>query len=125
MVFGQKFVFALIINISSIEFSSMCADPLHSNSSGIIIGLRAIFKGRVQGVGFRYRTSRIARRYPLSGFVQNLPDGTVELVVQAVDKSVLEEFFDEMMLAFAVNVTDVSIQDVVPDPACLDFSIKR
>ncbi len=103
----------------------MCADPLHSNSSGIIIGLRAIFKGRVQGVGFRYRTSRIARRYPLSGFVQNLPDGTVELVVQAVDKSVLEEFFDEMMLAFAVNVTDVSIQDVVPDPACLDFSIKR
>ena len=41
---------------------------------------RIIFHGRVQGVGFRYTTHRIARGFPVTGFVRNLTDGTVELV---------------------------------------------
>ncbi len=40
------------------------------------------FSGRVQGVGFRYTTRAIAARLPVTGFVRNLPDGTVELVVE-------------------------------------------
>lgn len=79
----------------------------------------------MQGVGFRYRTSRIARKYPISGFVKNLPGGTVELVAQANGKAVLDEFFDEMMLVFATNVTNVSIQDMPPDTTRLNFSIER
>ncbi len=44
---------------------------------------RVLFAGRVQGVGFRYRTLEIARRHPqITGFVRNLPDGRVELVVE-------------------------------------------
>lgn len=103
----------------------MCTDSLHPDSSTAIICLHAIFAGRVQGVGFRYRTSRIARKYPISGFVKNLPDGTVELMAQANDKTILDEFFDEMMLAFATNVTNVSIQDMVPDLTRLKFLIER
>ncbi len=41
-----------------------------------------IFKGQVQGVGFRYTTNRLAKRYAIMGWVRNLPDGTVELVMQ-------------------------------------------
>ncbi|MGQ0633729.1 MAG: acylphosphatase [Planctomycetaceae bacterium] len=41
---------------------------------------RIVFSGRVQGVGFRFTTRSLARRYPVTGFVRNLPDGTVELV---------------------------------------------
>lgn len=41
---------------------------------------RIIYSGRVQGVGFRMTARRIAGRYQVSGFVRNLPDGTVELV---------------------------------------------
>jgi len=103
----------------------MCADSLHSDSSAEMVCLHAIFQGSVQGVGFRYRTSRLARQHPISGFVKNLPDGTVELMVQASDKSILYEFFDEMMLTFATNVTDVSIHEAAPDPTCLNFSIER
>ena len=33
--------------------------------------------GRVQGVGFRFETKRMARVYGLKGFVKNLPDGSV------------------------------------------------
>lgn len=41
-----------------------------------------IFRGRVQGVGFRYTAHRIARGYAVTGYVRNLPDGTVEMLVQ-------------------------------------------
>lgn len=40
------------------------------------------FAGHVQGVGFRWTTKRIARGYDVSGYVKNLPDGRVELVVE-------------------------------------------
>ena len=43
--------------------------------------LRIIYSGRVQGVGFRYTTRNISGRYDVSGYVKNLPDGTVEVVV--------------------------------------------
>ncbi len=49
------------------------------------------FSGRVQGVGFRYTTRAIAARYPLSGFVQNLSDGRVLLVVEGTAQ-VIEPF---------------------------------
>ena len=38
---------------------------------------RIIFKGLVQGVGFRYETWTIAQKLELAGFVKNLPDGSV------------------------------------------------
>ena len=41
-----------------------------------------IFRGRVQGVGFRYQAMYAARDFGLTGWVANLPDGTVEMEVQ-------------------------------------------
>jgi acylphosphatase len=35
-------------------------------------------RGRVQGVFFRLETQRAAGRFGVSGWVRNLPDGTVE-----------------------------------------------
>jgi acylphosphatase len=36
----------------------------------------------VQGVGFRYFTRRTAQALDLAGWVKNLPDGTVEAVIE-------------------------------------------
>ena len=41
-----------------------------------------IVTGRVQGVGFRYFTYSIANKYGLRGWVRNLSDGSVEVMVQ-------------------------------------------
>lgn len=43
-------------------------------------GLRAVVRGRVQGVGFRMFVVREAHRLGLAGFTRNLPDGTVEVL---------------------------------------------
>ena len=40
------------------------------------------YSGDVQGVGFRYTAVTIARGYNVSGYVQNLSDGRVRLVVE-------------------------------------------
>jgi acylphosphatase len=39
-------------------------------------------RGMVQGVGFRYFTHRTARSLDLTGWVKNLPDGTVAAVFE-------------------------------------------
>jgi acylphosphatase len=42
----------------------------------------AHFAGRVQGVGFRYTCQHLASGRDVRGYVRNLPDGRVELVVE-------------------------------------------
>jgi acylphosphatase len=40
------------------------------------------YAGNVQGVGFRYTVRSIARQFAVSGYVKNLSDGRVELVLE-------------------------------------------
>jgi acylphosphatase len=57
------------------------------------------FSGRVQGVGFRYTARDIAARYDVSGFVKNLADGRVLLVVEGLPATVdqfIRAIHDEM-----------------------------
>lgn len=51
---------------------------------------RAIISGRVQMVMFRDFSTRKARKVGVRGFVQNLPDGTVEVVAQG-ERAALEK----------------------------------
>ena len=46
------------------------------------------FSGRVQGVGFRFQACRLARSLGLTGYVQNLWDGRVELEAQGEESQV-------------------------------------
>jgi len=54
------------------------------------VGHRFLVHGVVQGVGFRWFVAQHAHRLRLTGWVQNLADGTVE-VVAAGDRAALEE----------------------------------
>jgi acylphosphatase len=46
------------------------------------------YTGRVQGVGFRYTAREIACGYEVTGYVRNLHDGRVELVVEGSEEEV-------------------------------------
>lgn len=43
---------------------------------------RIVVSGRVQGVGYRYYTQRAATSLGINGYVRNLPQGGVEVIVQ-------------------------------------------
>lgn len=47
-----------------------------------------IISGRVQGVFYRAAVRDVSRNYNVSGFVRNLPDGTVEVVAEGPDDEV-------------------------------------
>ena len=54
------------------------------------------YTGRVQGVGFRYATKRLAMGFDVTGWVRNLPDGRAELQVEAREVAELEAFLHEL-----------------------------
>jgi len=51
---------------------------------------RVIVRGIVQGVGFRYWTERRAQALGLNGWVRNLPDGSVEVLLEGEETIVGE-----------------------------------
>jgi acylphosphatase len=52
-------------------------------------------RGRVQGVGFRFFTRRLAEKFDLCGWVRNAGDGCVELEVEG-EPDALESFIDRL-----------------------------
>ena len=75
------------------------------------------FSGRVQGVGFRYTVKNVALQYNVHGFVKNLPDGRVELVMEGPDPDMEQLVHDvnQRMNGFIKHV------DQVEDPATGEF----
>ncbi len=49
---------------------------------------RIRFTGRVQGVGFRYQATRLARALGLTGWVRNEDDGSVLMEVQGTETGI-------------------------------------
>lgn len=52
--------------------------------------LRLIATGRVQGIFYRSNTKKHADHLGLTGFVKNLPDGTVEIVAEGSEEKLKE-----------------------------------
>ncbi len=50
--------------------------------------VHVLITGRVQGVGYRYHTQRLAVQLGLSGWVRNLPNGQVEAVFEGEQEAI-------------------------------------
>ncbi len=81
-----------------------------------------VFTGHVQGVGFRYTAQGIARQYPVSGYVRNEPDGTVEMLVQGAEADI-DNFVQDVQREFEGFIRDTRIEPVVYTPRYTDFRI--
>lgn len=80
------------------------------------------FSGRVQGVGFRFTSQRIAFRYGLTGFVRNLPDGNVEMLAQGPAED-LSDALRDLSETFKAGLQDTKIESVTANPKYTDFRI--
>lgn len=85
---------------------------------------RVLFSGRVQGVGFRWTTQNLAKAHPVTGYVRNLSDGRVELLVQGMEQDT-ESLLEDIQSHFADNISSVEKTDVDEPAEFADFSIRR
>lgn len=83
-----------------------------------MIRKRVVFKGAVQGVGFRYTTAHLARGYNVTGYVRNLSDGRVELVVEGLVKEI-EAFVHEIRQTMIDYIREADVRD---EPANGEFA---
>lgn len=82
------------------------------------------YQGNVQGVGFRYTTDRIARRYAVTGYVRNLADGRVEVVAEGWSEE-LDRFLDDIGQALSRHIERRHVQTVPARDEFPDFSIRQ
>jgi len=78
--------------------------------------VRAVVRGRVQGVWYRAHTEKRARELGVVGYVRNLPDGSVEIVAEGRPSLVdsLLEWTWEGSPHCNVTAVEVEEQAVVP-----------
>jgi acylphosphatase len=55
-----------------------------------MIRAHLIIKGYVQGVGYRATTSRKASQLKIKGWIKNLPNGSVEAIIEGDEEAVNE-----------------------------------
>ena len=83
------------------------------------------FSGRVQGVGFRYTAQHLARGYPsLKGYVRNLPDGRVEMVVEGDDND-MEALVDSLKRHMDRKIERIDLSKSKAAGDFPDFSIRH
>jgi|FrelakmetLWP11LW_1041352.scaffolds.fasta_scaffold16620_2 acylphosphatase len=86
------------------------------------IAKRLIFRGHVQGVGLRYTTCRIALQYPITGTVRNLPDGSVEAIMQGAEADILA-CLAEIQQYFRSYIRDINASPMVVNPDLKSFEV--
>jgi acylphosphatase len=68
------------------------------------------YTGRVQGVGFRYTAASIARRHSVRGWVSNLDDGRVQMLIEGAVKDV-EKCLQAIRQYWGEKIVDEHIED--------------
>ena len=82
------------------------------------------FSGHVQGVGFRYTTQDIARRFDVRGYVRNLSDGNVELVVEGTPDEIAR-FIAAIHERMGSFIRDVKSSSLPARREFTDFTIRH
>ena len=82
-----------------------------------------IFRGRVQGVGFRYQAMYAARDFGLTGWVANLPDGTVEMEVQGAPAA-MGRMMKHLRSGHWIRIDDMDLESLQVVPGEKGFNVK-
>ncbi len=82
------------------------------------------YSGRVQGVFFRATAKRCADAHPVTGWVRNEPDGTVQLEIQG-EPVALEAALADLRAAKSGNINNEAAHDLPVVEGEAGFEIRR
>lgn len=90
-----------------------------------MITRKVIFAGRVQGVGFRYATKRLALGFDVIGWIKNGSDGSVEMQLEG-EAAEVEEFINEIVEEsdLASLIKEHAIAEIPPFDDVRGFTIR-
>jgi acylphosphatase len=80
------------------------------------------FFGRVQGVGFRFSAHSLARGFDITGYVRNMPDGSVQLVAEGPGEEV-EGFIAALKARMAGYIKSADEEEAQPTGSYGSFEI--
>lgn len=81
------------------------------------------FTGKVQHVGFRYTAFYLARNLYLTGWVDNRPDGSVELQVQG-PPAALRKFLLQLKAQPHIQIRHTELEELPPLPHERRFEVR-
>jgi acylphosphatase len=81
------------------------------------------YSGKVQGVGFRATVADIARDHPVTGWVKNLDDGRVQLLVEGKEEDV-KKFLGAVRAYWKKNIEKEEVEEKKPTGEYKGFSIR-
>ena len=81
------------------------------------------YAGRVQGVGFRFTAQRVAAGYDVTGYVRNLPDGRVEMIIEG-DPDQVEVALDDLADRMAGYIRQTQIDQSPATGEFDDFGVR-
>jgi len=84
---------------------------------------KVIYEGEVQGVGFRYTTVRIAQQFQIFGYVRNLRDGSVELLVEG-EQSEVNRFLNTLAETMSSYIADIKLDSCEATGEYRQFNIR-
>lgn len=81
------------------------------------------FTGNVQGVGFRYTAQRVAAGYAVTGFVRNLRDGRVQIVLEGQAQQI-DSFLASLQARMRGYVRNMTASEVASTGEFSSFEIR-
>lgn len=107
--------------------TSAAQDAVGMGATGDVRRLRLVFRGEVQGVGFRWTSSRCANSVGCTGWVRNEPDWqTVTMELQGTQEQI-SAFFGAFAHAYARYPIEYVIdekEDIPPVECEPDFRVR-
>lgn len=82
------------------------------------------FSGRVQGVGFRFHTNEIAKKWKVAGTVENLDDGRVKIVVEG-ETGEIDHFIQAIAVSMCGNIKEIQRFESAASDEFVNFSVRR
>lgn len=74
------------------------------------VTVQVLFSGKVQGVGFRFRATEVAKSYEIRGTIKNLSNGGVEAMLQG-EMQEIEAFVSDLVEVFEGHVGNVMMTE--------------